>query len=359
MSPLKSILAAARAAAQRAARARFSIQPLASSLSLLIFTTLEFRLLATLHASTWSTLIPSYVIQIATGTMPWPHLAGRVLLPKLLRLAMPHATAPQFFTLWLAAIFTLLLLANSLAYFLCRSLGASKPRAAAVTLALAALFLCLQDSLHLGADDLVDALAWLTFAFLAFRQARWYYFLPFFCLAMQSSERALFIAIWCLLTILFSPPEHPRRAAIYATVWTTLILVGHHYIELLRAWNATIPLYTHPLLAGGVPQPLVHGQTWMPAYNLHSISQLWPGSPWHDWAGWATRYDLWAALATIAAAPICLARLGLTNFAARAWLFVIAYLITAFFFGRLVELRLFYPLCPFLIFSYALGPCNQ
>ena len=296
-------------------------------------TVVERRLLNLIHMYN---LPPQIAIaeDVTRGTPVWKAFQNRLLGPEMVH-AASAATHQPFAVCYRELTYALLLATNALSFVLFRGMGSTPRVACAYTLAVAGLFLALQDTSSLYLWDYIELLINLLFAYGVFRRLRLRFFVMLFLVGLLNHESALFIPLWLILDA-WRPSRvlaSPRRfRVLQAAVGAVLVVAGIGFTSWLRT-----RLYHG--VEGGAYQGIA-GQQLRLADNWKAL---------HEWdSGWVMA----VLFVSFVGLTWALARGARTPQRGVIGLLIGLMALSNLLFGLLEEPRVWIPLIPFALFLW-------
>lgn len=322
---------------------------LTTILLLLCLTEIQYHTLAVLHAhqvhGPWHNIIPELVDNIANGNDYYMHTAQRILLPLPLKfIALKLGLSLK--TVWLVSIWLMLALCNFITYYTLSGNPASRHVAAAFTVIQAAAFICWQDWFMLGPYDLADKIIWFLCAYGVWLGKRWHWFAALFVIELHNREVAIFFPLWVAFQNLL-PLSRDRTRWVIGLLALAAIPLGMLYTNWLRIhMRSGLELALNP--------DAIKGQFINWHHNLKLFAEAfggtWSGHPYSA-AYSATRYEIWATIASMGISTIACIKLGLSWFSCRVILFICAWWAVCLISAVITEQRSLYAIAPLLMFA--------
>lgn len=200
-----------------------------------MITVVERRVLNLIHRYNLPAQI-AIAEDVTRGTPVWKAFQNRLLGPEMVH-AASAATHLPFAVCYREFTYALLLVTNALSFVLFRGMGIAPRVACAYTLAVAGLFLALQDTSSLYLWDYIELPINLLFAYGVFRGLRLRFFVTLFLVGLLNRESALFIPLWLILDA-WRPARalaSPRRfRVLQAVLGAALVAAGIGFTSWLR-----------------------------------------------------------------------------------------------------------------------------
>jgi len=303
---------------------------------LILLTFFEYRTISIMQVSNLSGQIDS-ALGVLSGHPHWKTYQSRLLGPVTVAV-LSHFSHQSFSFCYQITCFILLIVANSICFFVFRRAGGRPDLAWAYTFAYASLFAALQDRAWLYLWDYIDLLTLMLFAYAVFTRAPLWKFVVIFFIELLNREAANFIALWIIIDSVnfkFSSLARSKRLNLHwrqAVTGFLLIVVGVTWTNFIRD-----RLFVHQALTLLPGSHMIGDEFWELPHTLHAIKH-------------APRFDALVPIIVVSVIIFSLIR-AWEKMGEQAWkicLLLCGMVTSIFMFAIVTETRVWFEVLPFL-----------